>query len=67
MSLATACAIGLYFAGVVAVLAGLRHLTTPKPEVIHPPSDLKRPARLERIEEARRRGLHVVNKPKDAA
>lgn len=63
MSLATACAIGLYFLGILAVLFGLNWLSNhPKDRRLdHEPDPIRRASRIERIEAARARGLRVVN------
>lgn len=62
MSLATACAVGLYFAGVIAVIFGLNRLSNqPKDRRVTESDPIRRASRIERIEAAKARGLRVVN------
>lgn len=63
MSLFTLFAALLYFGGLVLVIVGLRSLLSrawsPHAE-LRPPSEMRRAARIDRVEAARRRGWRII-------
>lgn len=68
MSLSTVFAALLYLAGIAAVIVGLRSLLSKVPHVeLRPDSDLRRSARIARIEAAKTRGIRSVDDQDGAA